>query len=72
MTPGIWLLVLWSAGILVFLLVWLSWGLDHGQFDDLEETKYTMLQDREPEGWPGRKPRPMVGRNRRARAREEE
>lgn len=71
MSPGLWLIALWSAGIIVALLIWLSWGLDHGQFDDLEETKYTMLEEREPEGWPGRRPRPRVGRARR-RDREED
>ncbi len=68
MSPGLWLIALWSAGIIVAGLIWLVWSLDHGQFDDLEETKYTMLKDREPEPWPGRRPRPKVGRrNRRPR-----
>ena len=40
MSPGLWLLVLWSVGTIVAGLVWLVWGLDSGQFDDLEETKY--------------------------------
>ena len=62
MSPGVWLLVLWSVGIVVAGFVWLVWGLEKGQFDDLEETKYRMLEDREPEGWPGRRPRPQLGR----------
>ena len=67
MSPGLWLLVLWSAGVILAGLMWLVWGLDHGQFDDLEETKFTMLADREPRPWPDQRPRPRVGRHRRVR-----
>lgn len=65
MSPGLWLLVLWSVGTIVAGLVWLVWGLDSGQFDDLEESKNEMLRDREPEPWPGQRPRPQVGRRHR-------
>jgi len=29
------------------------WGWRGGQFRDIEEAKYSMLEDREPESWPG-------------------
>jgi cbb3-type cytochrome oxidase maturation protein len=35
-------------------VVFLVWGWKHGQFEDIEEAKYRMLEDREPEPWPGR------------------
>jgi cbb3-type cytochrome oxidase maturation protein len=33
-------------------LVLIAWGLSTHQFDDVEEPKYRMLEDREPQGWP--------------------
>jgi cbb3-type cytochrome oxidase maturation protein len=41
---------------LVFLsgLALIAWGLKTHQFDDIEEAKYRMLEDREPQDWPGR------------------
>jgi nitrogen fixation-related uncharacterized protein len=39
------------AAIGIGLLVW---GYRHHQFDDIEEPKYRMMEDREPEPWPGR------------------
>jgi nitrogen fixation-related uncharacterized protein len=32
----------------------LIWGWQHGQFKDIEEAKYRMLEDREPEAWSDR------------------
>jgi len=72
MSPGVLLILLWSVGVIVVGLVWLVWGLETGQFDDLEETKYTMLKEKEPQDWPGRRPRPRVGRANRARQRKGE
>jgi nitrogen fixation-related uncharacterized protein len=36
-------------------IVLLVWGWTHGQFRDIEAAKYSMLEEREPEPWPGRK-----------------
>jgi nitrogen fixation-related uncharacterized protein len=41
----------------------LIWGWKTGQFKNIEEAKYRMLQDREPEPWP-EKPQEEKGGNR--------
>ena len=54
MPLGLWVVLGW--GILVALtgVISIIWGWRHGQFKDIEEAKYRMLEDREPEPWPGR------------------
>ena len=47
-----------AAGMAVIALTgvgFLIWGLTHGQFKDVEEPKYRMLEDREPQPWPKKK-----------------
>ncbi len=50
---------------LIMFLAWLffmvlctgaliAWGYREGQFDNIEEPKFTMLLDREPQPWPAR------------------
>ena len=54
MALGVWLIVAWMlfmVGIGVMLFVW---GWRGGQFRDVEASKLTMLEDREPEPWPRR------------------
>jgi cbb3-type cytochrome oxidase maturation protein len=51
---GLWVVVGWMALVAASALVMIAWGLKHGQFDDVEEPKYRMLEDREPQDWPGR------------------
>jgi nitrogen fixation-related uncharacterized protein len=41
----------------------LIWGWRTGQFKNIEEAKYRMLEDREPEPWP-EKPQEGKGGNR--------
>jgi cbb3-type cytochrome oxidase maturation protein len=55
MPLGMWVVVGWMAlvpltGVLLFI-----WGWKGGQFRDIEEAKYRMLEEREPEAWPARK-----------------
>jgi cbb3-type cytochrome oxidase maturation protein len=55
MPMGMWVVVGWMAFVALTGVVLMIWGWKHGQFRDIEEAKYRMLEDREPEPWPGRK-----------------
>ena len=46
-------IVLVGGMILISLtaLVFLIWGFKNGQFKNLEETKYQVLEEKEPQGW---------------------
>jgi cbb3-type cytochrome oxidase maturation protein len=54
MLIGLWVVVGWMAFVSLTSLALIAWGLKTGQFDDVEEPKYRMLEDREPQAWPGR------------------
>ena len=51
---GLWVVVGWMAFVSLTGLALIGWGLRTGQFDDIEDVKYRMLEDVEPLGWPGR------------------
>ena len=51
---GLWVVVGWMALVAMSGLVLIAWGLRTHQFDDIEDVKYRMLEDREPQDWPGR------------------
>lgn len=55
MPLGLWVLVGWMVLMPLIGLALFLWGLKTGQFRDIEEAKYRMLEDREPEPWPDRK-----------------
>ncbi len=57
MPLGLWVVVGWMAFVALTGLILIAWGLRTGQFDEVEEAKYRMLEDREPQGWPGRRDR---------------
>lgn len=48
---GLWVMVGWMALVFTTGILFLLWGWKHGQFKDIEEAKYRMLEDREPEPW---------------------
>ena len=54
MPLGLWVVVGWMAFVSISALVLIAWGLKTHQFDDIEDAKYRMLEDREPAEWPGR------------------
>ena len=54
MPLGMWAFLLWMIFVTLTGVVLLAWGWRTGQFRNVEEAKYRMLEDREPEGWPGR------------------
>lgn len=55
MPMGLWVVVGWMAFVALTGFALIAWGLHTGQFDDVEEPKYRMLEDREPCDWPDRK-----------------
>jgi cbb3-type cytochrome oxidase maturation protein len=55
MPMGMWVVVGWMAFVALTGVVLMIWGWKRGQFRDIEEAKYRMLEDREPEPWPARK-----------------
>ena len=55
MSLGIWLLVAWMIFMVFIGIAFLVWGWRKGQFRNIEEPKYRMLEDREPEPWPRKK-----------------
>jgi nitrogen fixation-related uncharacterized protein len=52
---GMWVVVRWMAFVSLTGVAFLIWGWKRSQFKDIEEPKYRMLEDREPEPWPDRK-----------------
>lgn len=54
MPLGLWFFVGWMVFVVFTGIVFLIYGLLSGQFKDVEEPKYWMLEDREPEPWPGK------------------
>jgi cbb3-type cytochrome oxidase maturation protein len=57
MPLGLWVVVGWMAFVALTAVVMIVWGFRAGQFKDIEEPKYRMLEDREPQAWPGREPK---------------
>jgi nitrogen fixation-related uncharacterized protein len=51
MPIGLWVVVGWMLFVILTSVIMLVWGWKRGQFKNIEEAKYTMLEDREPESW---------------------
>ena len=54
MPLGLWVVILWMAFVFLFGLALMAWGLVTHQFDDVQEPARRMLEDIEPQSWPGR------------------
>jgi nitrogen fixation-related uncharacterized protein len=52
MALGLWVFLGWMVFVAVTAIVFLIWAWRRGQFKNVEEAKYRMLEDREPEPWP--------------------
>jgi len=52
MPLGLWVVVGWMVFVITIGIFSIIWGWRHGQFRNIEEAKYRMLDDREPEPWP--------------------
>jgi nitrogen fixation-related uncharacterized protein len=64
MPLGLWVLVGWMAFVTASGVGLLLWAWRSGQFRHIEEAKYRMLEDRDPEPWPtkpGKKGRKKEG-----------
>ena len=53
MSIGARLFLFWIGSAAILGIALLIWGWRTGQFRDIEEAKFRMLEDREPEPWPG-------------------
>ncbi len=51
MPIGMWVVVGWMLFVMLTVIVLMFWGWRNGQFDDIEEAKYKMLEDHEPLSW---------------------
>ena len=51
MVLGVWLIVGWMAFMVMVGGALFAWGWRNGQFRDIEESKYRMLEDRDSEPW---------------------
>ncbi len=54
MYGGLLVVVGWMLFVIFSGIVFLIWGWRSGQFKNIEEAKYKMLEDKEPEGYPER------------------
>lgn len=52
---SLWVVVGWMTFVSLTGVAFLLWGWKRGQFKDIEEAKYRMLNDQEPEPWPERR-----------------
>jgi cbb3-type cytochrome oxidase maturation protein len=52
MALGLWVYVAWAVFVGIVGVALLIWAWRSGQFKNVEEAKYSMLEDREPEPWP--------------------
>lgn len=55
MLLGLWLDLGWMVFVALSAIVLLVWGWRRGQFRNIEAAKYRILEEKEPEPWPGRK-----------------
>jgi nitrogen fixation-related uncharacterized protein len=55
MPLGMWVVFGWMVFVAITAVVMIIYGWRTGQFKDVEEAKYRMLEDHEPQAWPGRK-----------------
>ena len=52
MALGVIVLIAGMAVIVIIALSFLIWGIKTKQFKDVEEAKYSMLEEKEPQPWP--------------------
>ncbi len=55
MPLGMWVVVGWMAFVILTGVAFFAWGWKSGQFRDVEAAKYVLLEEHEPEPWPGQK-----------------
>lgn len=55
MPLGMWVVLGWMIFVPLTVISMIIYAWKTGQFKHIEEAKYKMLEDREPEPWPDRK-----------------
>ena len=55
MSFGVLFMIAFMAFVVLTAVAMLIWGWKRKQFRNIEEAKYTMLEDKEPQDWPDRK-----------------
>ncbi len=58
MNLGVILFVAWTALEIFFIIGTVLWTVENGDWKNIEQPKYDMMEDREPADWPGRTPWP--------------
>jgi hypothetical protein len=53
---GFILFIVWTALEIVVVIGTIMWSVGNGDWKNIEEPKYAVLQDRELADWPGRQP----------------
>jgi hypothetical protein len=54
MPIGVILFIAWMALEIVVVAGFIVWGVEQGHWKDIEQPKYSMLEDKEIAPWPGR------------------
>mgnify|MGYP001297441175 CR=1 FL=1 len=54
MEMGLIMYVAWMVFMAITVIALVAWFIQEGQHKDIEEPKYKMLEDHEPQPWPGR------------------
>lgn len=55
MPLGLWVVVGWMIFVMITGIAFIVWGWKRGQFRNIEEAKFRMLEDHDPQPWPDRK-----------------
>jgi len=55
MTFGAWVFLIWLGFVILTGIILLVWGWRRGQFVNVEEAKYAVLDEKTPEPWPHQK-----------------
>ena len=55
MPLGMWVVVGWMVFVPITAIALIIWAWKTGQFKNIEEAKYRMLEEKEPEPWPEEK-----------------
>jgi hypothetical protein len=55
MPLGMWVVLGWMIFVPLTVITMIIYAWKTGQFKNIEEAKYKMLEDKEPEPWPDRK-----------------
>ncbi len=54
MAIGVIIFIAWLVFMALTVFAFIFWAWKENQFHDIEESKFTMLEEHEPEAWPGR------------------